>query len=267
MSTVHQQLTGSLALLDSEAKEGTMSTAITKHEVLPPPDAMQLLQMAVQQGAPIDTIERLAKLQREMVEYNAKLAFDQAMQRAQGKIRRIGADRFNPQTKSNYVTYAKLDGALRPIYTEEGFSLSFNNEAPPGVDVVRVLCYVSHVDGHTRTYQIDMPADGKGAKGGDVMTKTHATGAAVSYGCRYLLKMIFNVAVGETDDDGNGASGKKEMSPDDFTHWESKITGSNDLSELDRNYLAACDTAGPDQAAKNGFKTAAGKRYRELGGK
>ena len=57
--------------------------------------------------------------------------------------------------------------------------------------------------GFSRVYHIDMPADGKGAKGGDVMTKTHATGAAVSYGMRYLLKMIFNVAVGEDDDDGN----------------------------------------------------------------
>jgi len=50
-----------------------------------------------------------------------------------------------------------------------------------------------------------MPADGKGAKGGDVMTKTHAAGSAMSYGMRYLLKMIFNVAIGENDDDGNGA--------------------------------------------------------------
>ena len=36
------------------------------------------------------------------------------------------------------------------------------------------------------------------------MTKTHATGSAMTYGQRYLLKMIFNIAVGE-DDDGNGA--------------------------------------------------------------
>jgi hypothetical protein len=54
-----------------------------------------------------------------------------------------------------------------------------------------------------RRYQADMPADGKGAKGGDVMTKTHATGSGMSYGMRYLLKMIFNVAVGEDDTDGN----------------------------------------------------------------
>ncbi len=44
------------------------------------------------------------------------------------------------------------------------------------------------------------------AKGGDVMTKTPATGSAVTYGRRYLLTMIFNIAVG--DDDGNIASGE-----------------------------------------------------------
>lgn len=32
-----------------------------------------------------------------------------------------------------------------------------------------------------------------------MMTKTHATGAAMSYGMRYLLKMIFNAAIGEAD--------------------------------------------------------------------
>src|SRR6185312_14319458 len=74
-------------------------------------------------------------------------------------------------------------------------------DAPEGC--VRVLCYVSHKAGHSRTYHVDMPADGKGAKGGDVMTKTHAVGAGMSYGMRYLLKMIFNVAVGEEDVDGN----------------------------------------------------------------
>jgi hypothetical protein len=35
------------------------------------------------------------------------------------------------------------------------------------------------------------------------MTKTHATGAAMTYGMRYLLKMIFNVAIGDDDTDGN----------------------------------------------------------------
>jgi hypothetical protein len=79
---------------------------------------------------------------------------------------------------------------------------------------------VTHRDGYAREYHIDMPADGKGAKGGDVMTKTHAVGSAVSYGMRYLLKMIFNVAVGEDDDDGNTAEGRPQpKAPDGFDDW------------------------------------------------
>jgi hypothetical protein len=117
-------------------------------------------------------------------------------------MRRIATDADNPQTRSKYATYAALDRALRPVYTGHGFAVSFDT-GEPEPEAVNVVAYVSHNQGHTRTYHVRMPADGKGAKGGDVMTKTHAAGAAMSYGMRYLLKMIFNVAVGEDDDDGN----------------------------------------------------------------
>jgi hypothetical protein len=60
-----------------------------------------------------------------------------------------------------------------------------------------------------RRYHVDMPADGKGAKGGDVMTKTHATASALTYAKRYLLLQIFALAIGESDDDGN-AAGKRQ---------------------------------------------------------
>jgi hypothetical protein len=63
---------------------------------------------------------------------------------------------------------------------------------------------LGHVSGATRRYQIDMPIDTKGARGGDVMTRTHATGSAFSYGKRYLLIGMFNLAIGD-DDDGNAA--------------------------------------------------------------
>jgi hypothetical protein len=115
---------------------------------------------------------------------------------------RVSADATNPQTRSKYATYGKLDSILRPIYTTHGFSLSFDEGEAPA-DHVLVLCHVSHRAGHSRTYRKLMPSDGKGAKGGDVMTKTHAAGAAMSYGMRYLLKGIFNVAIGEEDRDGN----------------------------------------------------------------
>lgn len=148
-------------------------------------------------------IERLMEMRERIEAKAAEREFNTAMKSAQAQMGPIGADALNPQTRSKYATYAKLDSVLRPIYTRHGFALSFDEDESPKADHIRVLCYVSHQDGHTRTYRKDMPADGKGAKGGDVMTKTHATGAAASYGARYLLKGIFNIAVGEEDKDGN----------------------------------------------------------------
>lgn len=161
----------------------------------------------------IDKLERLIAMQERAQSRNAEIAFNIAMNAAQSEMRPIAANASNPQTRSRYATFDKLDRVLRPIYTEHGFSHSFDEGESPKPDHVRVLCYLSHVAGHTRTYHRDMPADGKGAKGGDVMTKTHAAGAAGSYGARYLLKGIWNVAVGEEDDDGNAEEVHRKNAP------------------------------------------------------
>ena len=44
-----------------------------------------------------------------------------------------------------------------------------------------------------------------------MMTRTHATATAVTYGRRYLLCMIFNIST--EDDDGNLAAGQAEVRP------------------------------------------------------
>ena len=153
----------------------------------------------------IEKLERLMAMKERMDAKEAETAFAAALARVQAQMGRIGTDALNKQTGSRYATYGALDRALRPIYTAEGFSLSFGTEpAPDGM--VGVVCYVSHQAGHTREYRAQVPSDGKGIKGNSMMTATHAFGSGTSYGMRYLLKMVFNVAVGEEDDDGNAAS-------------------------------------------------------------
>lgn len=238
--------------------------AVQNHE----PSVMQILSAAVMKGdVSIEVVERLSKLASEYRDYDAKVEFDKAMQRAQSQMRRIGADAVNPQTRSKYATYAKLDGALRPIYSAEGFAVSFNTADCPTADMARVIAYVSHEAGHTRTYQIDMPSDGKGAKGGDVMTKTHATGAAMSYGQRYLLKMIFNVAVGETDDDGNlDARTTKVPEPELVAlidNIKSCSTKEDVVSIFQASYKHVADTYG-DKSAMDELIAVKNKRKAEL---
>lgn len=189
-----------------------MNAVIERQQTLPgvpdPVDAPTSLLQIISRAASdptvdVDKMERLMAMHERIVARQAEASFNAAMEACQAEMQPISADATNPQTRSKYATYGKLDRALRPIYTRHGFSLSFSDGETTKPDHVRVLALVRHKAGFRETHFKDMPADGKGAKGGDVMTKTHAAGAAQQYGMRYLLKGIFNVAIGENDRDGN----------------------------------------------------------------
>lgn len=169
---------------------------------------MEFIQRAAADPAfDVAKLERMMALAERMEAKQAERAFDDAMATAQEEMAPVRTDAANKATSSRYATYAALDRAIRPTYTKHGFSVSYDTgDGAPAGDL-RVLAYVAHRGGCRRTYKIDMPADGKGAKGGDVMTRTHATGSAFSYGKRYSLGGIFNIVVSDADDDGNSAGG------------------------------------------------------------
>ena len=219
------------------------------------------LQMAITQGAALEVVDRLIKGQREAQEYAAKVDWNDAMNRCQTAMKHIGRDATSD--KGKYASYAQLDKCLRPIYMAEGFSLSFNEETQANADLVRVVCTVA-LGGHERVYKMDIPADGKGARGGDVMTKTHAHGSAVSYGKRYLLNMIFNVAVGDVDDDGKAAGGK--LSDPDYLKHEDSIKNAANDEELKQVYNAALNAAkaSGDAVSAVSFSDAKNARWRDL---
>jgi hypothetical protein len=173
-----------------------------KDEALAIHTPMDLLAVALQKEAAIDVIERLAALQEKAMSREALIDFNEALNRVQEKIKRIAPDLENPDKKSKYASYAAIDRVIRPIYSAEGFSLSFTHADSPKPDHVRIVCRVS-LRAHVEMYQIDMPVDTTGPKGTAMMTKTHATAASDSYGKRYLVKDIFNIAIGEEDRDGN----------------------------------------------------------------
>jgi hypothetical protein len=154
----------------------------------------------------VDKMARILEMRYQLQQQQALTEFNNALAEAQAEMDPVRKDCQNPQTRSRYASFYALDEAVRPVYTSKGLTVSFDTDpanAKPGE--ILVLAYVS-LGGFTRTYKIMMPADGIGAKGGMVMTKTHAVGSAVTYGRRYLLSAIFNIATADSDDDGNAAS-------------------------------------------------------------
>lgn len=196
-----------------------MNNAVAKTEPVqgevitagPMPDATAMMGMlerlARDPSVEVERMEGIMGLFERMDARRADQQFSEALTAAQAEMARIATDANNSQTNSRYATFAAIDRALRPVYTRHGFSLSFGSETSALADHVKVTCKVRHSAGHSELHAIDMPCDGKGARGGDVMTKTHAVGAAMTYGQRYLIKAIFNVAIG-LDDDGNSNGGR-----------------------------------------------------------
>jgi hypothetical protein len=199
----------------------------------PGPSLMGLLQIALTNNAAIDVIERIAALREKEMLAAAELDFNEALNRVQSEIKRIAPDLENPNKKSKYASYAAIDRVIRPIYAKEGFALSFTHADCPKADHIRIICRVS-LRRHKEPYLIDMPVDTKGPQGGDVMTKTHATAAADSYGKRYLVKDIFNIAIGDDDRDGN---------LDDTGERIEWINNCRDLQELERVYKDSAKAA------------------------
>jgi hypothetical protein len=180
---------------------------------LPTSDLLAVIERAAKDPSiDVERFQRLLDILEMQTNRNNERSFNSALVLAQGEMRPIGADATNVSTRSKYATFSALDRECRPLYSKHGLGPSFNTEPTGDPNTLRVVCMLGHRDGHTRRYQIDMPIDTKGARGGDVMTRTHATGSAYTYGKRYLLIGMFNLSI-DDDDDGNAAGRRAPIRP------------------------------------------------------
>lgn len=158
----------------------------------------------------IDKLERLIAIQKEFEDRQALALYNQSLADAQREMATISNDAANPMTHSRYATFARLDGAIRPIYTKHGFGIQFDEEDCPDVTKIRVVGYLS-CGGHVKRFKRDIPWTTQGIRGQAMSTPTHANMSAVTYGRRSLLVMMFNLAT--SDDDGNAAGGRRNAPP------------------------------------------------------
>ena len=159
----------------------------------------------------VDKLERLVSMQEAQELRAGDRAFNEALSAAEAEMSTISTNANNPQTRSRYATFARLDGEVRPIYTSHGFGIQFNTEPMGEPNMIRVVGMLSNGI-IARRFQVDMPIVTQGMRGQDMMTRTHATTSAISYGKRQLLIMMFNLAIGD-DDDGNRAGGQVRRPP------------------------------------------------------
>lgn len=151
----------------------------------------------------IEKMERLLAMQERIMDRNAEAAFAAAMTSVQSKLPTVFRASDNTQTGSKYAKHEAMAKAIKPIYTAEGFSITFSEGDSPKERHIRIVGILRHSAGHKEMHHVDLPLDNAGIKGTVNKTETHATGSTFSYGRRYLTLLMFDVATGD-DNDGNG---------------------------------------------------------------
>lgn len=222
-----------------------------------------LLSAASNPATNMDNMERMYAMHKEMVTEEAKAAFNVALARAQSEIQPIATNAYNNQTKSRYAKLDMVCSHITPIFSKNGLSISFNNGVAATPGWIRIIGLLSHSQGHTREYFIDLPQDGAGMRGRENKTGVQAIGSTNAYGRRYLQFMMANLSTLD-DRDGNGANrqtGQDEdeepgMSEQQYADYTAAIEASADADSLGKLWKAIVATTNKlhDIDAYNHFK-------------
>jgi len=201
-----------------------------------PASPMQMIQRALDaalaSGEGLTVANLILDQMRQQRDYEDKAAFQAALRRIQDELKPIVKRGDNPETRSKFARAEDIDAVLDGLLTRERMTLSFEpreSSKPEEILVVGTLT----LGGYSKEYPLPMPCDGKGAKGGGVMSRTHATGSAITYAKRYLKDMIFNLTFKDKDDDGNAAGGNPNgMRPETLQGWMARMHAAADPGQL-----------------------------------
>lgn len=170
---------------------------------------LQLLNMAVSQGADITKLEKLLDLQERWERTEALKAFNTAFAAFKAEAVKIIKNRTvdgGPLAGKKYAELFAVVNALTPALSANGLSASWKITKDEK-DWLEVTCYLTHVLGHSESVSMGGPPDTGGAK-----SPIQARASTVSYLERYTLKAICGVS--EQGDDKDGGHGKDEIEPD-----------------------------------------------------
>lgn len=167
-----------------------------------------------------ETLNQMLEFNRELLKTQAKIDFDLSMAALQKELPTVHKSKKGHN--GFYAPYEEVDNKTRPYYTKHGFSISYDTEAGPN-NVTYYIGTLSHINGHSKTARIELPADKSGGK-----QPIQERASTLSYAKRYLLQMLLNIVTTDEDNDGDDA---REAAPIDENLAEDITKRINKLSD------------------------------------
>jgi hypothetical protein len=204
---------------------------------------MTMLQLAVQQGADMDKLQKLMDLQERWEKNEARKAFNHAFSEFKSEAVMVIRNKLvtdGPLKGKAYAELFAVVNAVTPALSKHGLSASWRL-TKDDKDWLEVTCTLTHTLGHSESVSMGAMPDTGGAKNG-----IQARASTVTYLERYTLMAATGLAAQGQDDDGRGG-GKGEIIPDPEGKAKLEACGSIDsltkawagLTAAQRKTLAA----------------------------
>lgn len=166
----------------------------------------KLISQAIEKGVPVDTMERLLAMRRELKAEAAKELFDRDMAVFQEHcpvIRKEREVRTNAgQRAYSYAPLESIVEQVRHLLAAYGFSYAVRTETLENGNV-RATCVAKHRGGHSEESSMEVPLGGRTA----VMSASQQVAAALTYAKRYAFCNAFGILTGDEDTDARKDDG------------------------------------------------------------
>lgn len=211
-----------------ERQEQPLGSNLPAPTAEPPATVLQaIVQMAKDPDLDVAKFSALIEMQQRAETRQAEIEFSRALAALAAKMPRVkknGRVELIDKQGVSRGTYAfakweDIDKVIRPLMTEEGFTLSFDSQ-PRSADGggLIVTGTLLHRDGHSRSASMPLALDT-----GPGRNNLQAMGSTLSYGKRYVAEMLLNI-VREGEDDDGFAGGSEPISAEETAELNRGLT-------------------------------------------
>lgn len=189
-----------------------------------------LLTQAVEKGLPVETLEKLLAMRKELNAEMAKKAYDNSMADFQGECPIIVKTK---EVKNRmgilmykYAPIETIVDQVKELLQKYGFS--YSTRVVTEGDRVKATVIVKHFGGHTEEYEMEVPLGNKT----DIMSNSQVVASATTFAKRYAFCNAFGIMTGDEDKEEKLKENEKIKTDVELKPFEDKIRACKNVGEL-----------------------------------
>jgi hypothetical protein len=167
------------------------------------PSVELMLYTAIQRdNIPVETMERLMAMAKDVRAERARAAFNAAMAAFQAEVpvipksKKVHVEGQRGTYDYNYAPLEKIAETVQPILSKHGLSYRFTTDFQLNPPAMVVSCTVTHVEGYSATSEFRAPIDSAAR-----MNDLQKSASAQTYARRYAFTNALGIMTGDQDTD------------------------------------------------------------------